>query len=132
MGNDLVPSHHHHYYHTDNSAVERIEKLRREDEAKFQMQIAKLEQEKKELKNYMYDSINKILQETKNQNQLLKREYEQQKIDDEIKWNEHIKIIQDNYAKQREDDKKNRIKENELRKLEIEMLKEQIYKMKKI
>ena len=132
MGNDLEPSHHHHYYHTDNSAVERIEKLRREDEAKFQMQIAKLEQEKKELKNYMYDSINKILQETKNQNQLLKREYEQQKIDDEIKWNEHIKIIQDNYAKQREDDKKNRIKENELRKLEIEMLKEQIYKMKKI
>ena len=132
MGNDLVPSHHHHYYHTDNSAVERIEKLRREDEAKFQMQIAKLEQEKKELKNYMYDSINKILQETKNQNQLLKREYEQQKIDDEKKWNEHIKIIQDNYAKQREDDKKNRIKENELRKLEIEMLKEQIYKMKKI
>ena len=96
------------------------------------MQIAKLEQEKKELKNYMYDSINKILQETKNQNQLLKREYEQQKIDDEKKWNEHIKIIQDNYAKQREDDKKNRIKENELRKLEIEMLKEQIYKMKKI
>ena len=132
MGNDLEPSHHHHYYHTDNSAVERIEKLRREDEAKFQMQIAKLEQEKKELKNYMYDSINKILQETKNQNQLLKREYEQQKIDDEKKWNEHIKIIQDNYAKQREDDKKNRIKENELRKLEIEMLKEQIYKMKKI
>ena len=132
MGNDLVPSHHHHYYHTDNSAVERIEKLRREDEAKFQMQIAKLEQEKKELKNYMYDSINKILQETKNQNQLLKREYEQQKIDDEKKWNEHIKKIQYNYAKQREDDKKNRIKENELRKLEIEMLKEQIYKMKKI
>ena len=132
MGNDLVPSHHHHYYHTDNSAVERIEKLRREDEAKFQMQIAKLEQEKKELKNYMYDSINKILQETKNQNQLLKREYEQQKIDDEKKWNEHIKKIQYNYAKQREDDKKNRIEENELRKLEIEMLKEQIYKMKKI
>ena len=129
MGTEEV---HHHHYHTDNSAVERIEKLRREDEAKFQMQIAKLEQEKKELKNYMYDSINKILQETKNQNQLLKREYEQQKIDDEIKWNEHIKIIQDNYAKQREDDKKNRIKENELRKLEIEMLKEQIYKMKKI
>ena len=95
MGYDLEPSHHHHYYHTDNSAVERIEKLRREDEAKFQMQIAKLEQEKKKLKNYMYDSINKILQETKNQNQLLKREYEQQKI-------------------------------------EIEMLKEQIYKMKKI
>jgi len=132
MGNDLVPSHHHHYYHTDNSAVERIEKLRREDEAKFQMQIAKLEQEKKELKNYMYDSINKILQETKNQNQLLKREYEQQKIDDEIKWNEHIKIIQDNYTKQREADENNRKKENELRKLEIEMLKEQIYKMKKI
>ena len=129
MGTEEV---HHHHYHTDNSAVERIEKLRREDEAKFQMQIAKLEQEKKELKNYMYDSINKILQETKNQNQLLKREYEQQKIDDEKKWNEHIKIIQDNYAKQREDDKKNRIKENELRKLEIEMLKEQIYKMKKI
>ena len=121
-----------HHYHTDNSAVERIEKLRREDESKFQMQIAKLEQEKKELKNYMYDSINKILQETKNQNQLLKREYEQQKIDDEKKWNEHIKKIQYNYAKQREDDKKNRIKENELRKLEIEMLKEQIYKMKKI
>ena len=129
MGTEEV---HHHHYHTDNSAVERIEKLRREDEAKFQMQIAKLEQEKKELKNYMYDSINKILQETKNQNQLLKREYEQQKIDDEIKWNEHIKKIQYNYAKQREDDKKNRIKENELRKLEIEMLKEQIYKMKKI
>jgi hypothetical protein len=123
---------HHHHYHTDNSAVEIIEKLRREDEAKFQMQIAKLEQEKKELKNYMYDSINKILQETKNQNQLLKREYEQQKIDDEKKWNEHIKKIQYNYAKQREDDEKNRIKENELRKLEIEMLKEQIYKMKKI
>ena len=132
MGNDLVPSHHHHYYHTDNSAVERIEKLRREDEAKFQMQIAKLEQEKKELKNYMYDSINKILQETKNQNQLLKREYEQQKIDDEKKWNEHIKKIQYNYAKQREADENNRIKEIELRKLEIEMLKEQIYKMKKI
>ena len=62
----------------------------------------------------------------------MKREYEQQKIDDEKKWNEHIKKIQYNYAKQREDDEKNRIKEIELRKLEIEMLKEQIYKMKKI
>ena len=36
-----------HHYHTDNSAVERIEKLRREDEAKFQKQIANLEQDKK-------------------------------------------------------------------------------------
>ena len=118
-----------HHYHTDNSAVERIEKLRREDEEKYQKQIANLEQDKKEIEIYMKnqaDSYKKILEETKNQTKLMQSKYEQQKIDDEKKWNDHIKIIQDNYTKQREADENNRKKEIKLKEQQIETLKEQM------
>ena len=77
--------HHHHHYYTDNSAVERIEKLRKEDEKKFQNQISKLEDEKKELKRFMENQANshkKILEETKNQSQIMKTQYEQQRKED--------------------------------------------------
>ena len=49
--------HHHHHYYTDNSAVERIEKLRKEDEEKFQNQISKLESEKQDLKRFINDNV---------------------------------------------------------------------------
>ena len=126
MGTEEV---HHHHYHTDNSAVERIEKLRREDEEKYQKQIANLEQDKKELEIYMKnqaDSHKKILEETKNQTKLMQSKYDEQKKADEKKWNDHIKIIQDNYTKQREADENNRKKEIKLKEQQIETLKEQM------
>ena len=140
MGNE----HHHHHYHTDNSAVEKVEKLRKESEEKHQMQISKLEQEKKEL----IASQNKILEQTKRQNELMKSQFEEQKKNDEKKWNEQIKLmkdnfdeqkkndekkwneqiklIQDNFEQKRKDDEINRQKEIKLKEDEIEILKNQI------